>query len=124
MFGGLYGSGLRRDTWLWDGTTSTWTQVHMKTSPPAAAGPMLFSDPHSGSAIMFGGFNVFKKIPNLHDTWRWTGTTWKKLHPSTFPYGRGWAVATLDPLRNNVVVTGGDGDTIRTDNTWAWDSKN
>jgi len=124
MFGGLYSTGLRRDTWLWDGATSTWTQIQMKPSPPAAAGPMLFSDPHSGGAIMFGGFNIFKTIPNLHDTWRWTGTTWRKLHPATSPYGRGWGVATPDPLRKNVVVTGGNGDTIRTDNTWTWDSKN
>jgi Galactose oxidase, central domain len=55
VFGGLYSTGLRRDTWLWDGATSTWTQIQMEPSPPAAAGPMLFSDPHCGGAIMFGG---------------------------------------------------------------------
>ena len=120
LFGGFSGTGYLRDTWLWDGATSTWTRVRMKPAPPAASGPMLFNDPQTGQVLMFGGFNAGKMIPNFSATWSWTGITWAKLHPTTFPYGRGWGVAVLDPVRENVVVTGGVGDTIRTDNTWTW----
>jgi len=123
MFGGFTGAGNLRDTWLWDGATSTWTQAKMKSSPPAASGAMLFPDVGSGKVMMFGGFNTRKRVPNLNVTWRWNGATWNKLHPATSPYGRGWGVATLDPVRKNVVVTGGNGDTIRTDNTWTWANK-
>ena len=52
------------------------------------------------------------------------GTAWKNLSPSTVPIPRGWGIADLDPLHHNVVLTGGTGDTIRTDNTWTWDGTN
>jgi hypothetical protein len=128
MFGGFDGksteSGYLQDTWLWNGATSTWTQAKMKSSPPRASGPMLFTDPQSGEAMMFGGYDRFKKVPAFSATWRWTGKTWQKLDPGTVPYPRGWGIAVLDPVRKNVVVTGGNGDTIRTDNTWTWDGNN
>ncbi len=125
MFGGFNGghnnSAFLQDTWLWDGATSTWTEAKMKTSPPRATGPMLFNDPLTGKVVMFGGWNPTQRVPNLNKTWRWTGTAWQKLNPATSPMGRGWGIAVLDPVRKNVVLTGGDGDTIRTDNTWTWD---
>jgi hypothetical protein len=128
MFGGFNGkpteSAYLHDTWLWDGATSTWTRARMKSSPPGASGPVLFTDPLSGRAIMFGGFDRFKKLPAFGKTWGWTGKTWQNLNPATSPYPRGWGIAALDPVRKNVVLTGGDGDTIRTDNTWTWDGSN
>jgi Galactose oxidase, central domain len=126
MFGGFNPNTqqILRDTWVWDGATSTWTQVKMKTSPPAGYGSMLFNDPHSGTAMMFGGFNITHIVPAYSTTWRSTGTGWQKLHPKTIPIPRGWGVTWLDSKRNNVIMTGGNGDTIRTDNTWIWDGSN
>jgi Galactose oxidase, central domain len=129
MFGGFDGKATKsaylNDTWLWDGATSTWTQATMKSPPPRASGPMGFTDPLTGRAMMFGGYDYFKpKFPVYSTTWGWTGTAWHKLHPATSPYPRGWGIAALDPVTKNVVLTGGDGDTIRTDNTWTWDGTN
>jgi hypothetical protein len=121
--GGHNNNAFLRDTWLWDGATSTWTEVKTKTSPPRATGAVLFVDPLTGGAMMFGGWNPTQRVPNLHETYRWTGQAWQRLHPRTVPIGRGWAVAALDPIRKYVVMTGGNGDTIRTDNTWTWDGK-
>lgn len=127
MFGGYNGghsnSAFLQDTWVWDGATSTWAEAKMKISPAHATGPVMFPDPLTGVAIMFGGYNPTQKVPNLHETYRWTGRAWQRLHPKTVPIGRGWAVAALDPIRKNVVMTGGNGDTIRTDNTWTWDGR-
>jgi N-acetylneuraminic acid mutarotase len=127
MFGGYNGghtnASFLRDTWLWDGATSTWTEVKMNTMPAHATGAVLFHDPLTGGVMMFGGWNATQRVPNLHETYRWTGQEWQKLHPKTVPIGRGWAVAVLDPIRKNVVMTGGSGDTIRTDNTYTWDGK-
>jgi len=119
LFGGVNGE-LLQDTWLFDGATSTWTQAAPVHVPTAAAGPLLFSQPKTGQALMFGGFNVMLKIPNLNDTYRWTGSDWEKLNRSTSPPGRGWGIAVTDPVRNDVLVAGGLGDTIRTDDTWVW----
>jgi hypothetical protein len=121
MFGGFDTNKYLRDTWMFDGGTSTWTEAQMASPPPKATGAMLFMDPVSGSAMMFGGYNSFKVVPVYSRTWRWTGASWQKLSPSTVPYPRAWGVATLDPLRHDVILTGGNGDTIRTDNTWTWD---
>jgi hypothetical protein len=128
MFGGFNGghtkSAFLQDTWLWDGATSTWTEAKMKSSPPRATGPVVFTDPLTGKAIMFGGYDPFKpRFPVYGTTWRWTGTAWQKLHPTVSAYPRGWGIAVLDPLRKNAVLTGGNGDLIRTDNTWTWDGK-
>jgi hypothetical protein len=126
LFGGLNATRqqILSDTWTWDGATSTWTKIKVKTPPPARYATMLFTDPHSGSAMMFGGFNITHRVPAYNDTWRFTGTGWKLLHPATMPISRGWGVAWLDSKRNNVIMTGGNGDTIRTDNTWIWDGSN
>jgi hypothetical protein len=124
MFGGFDGKHYLQDTWLWDGANSTWTQAQMPSPPPKATGAMLFQDPLSGRAMMFGGYNRFRRVPVFSNTWQWGGTSWGKLHPATIPYPRGWGIATLDSLRHNVVLTGGNGDTIRTDNTWTWDGTN
>ena len=124
MFGGFDVNQYLQDTWVWDGANSTWTQVPMKSSPPKATGAMLFSDPITGRAMMFGGYNSSQVIPVDSVTWRWTGTSWHRLNPSTVPYPRAWGIAANDPFRRNVVLTGGTGDTIRSDNTWTWDGTN
>lgn len=125
MFGGFAGgSKFLNDTWLWDGATSTWTHAKMKVSPPKGTGAMVFTDPISGKAMMFGGYNRFKTVPYYATTWLWTGTSWKNLHPPTSPPGRAWGVATLDPVRKNVMLSSGVNDTVRTDNTWTWDGTN
>ena len=117
LFGGFNGSQFLGDTWLWDGATSTWTQASPLSSPKAVAGAMLFTDPKNGHADLYGGFDGARY---QLDTWRWMGTTWRKLHPGTAPFARAWGLVALDLSRKNVVVSGGLGD-IRTDNTWTWD---
>jgi hypothetical protein len=124
MFGGFDVSQYLQDTWLWDGATSTWTEAQMTSPPPRATGAMLFTDPLSGRAMMFGGYNSRRVVPVYNTTWGWTGTYWRKMNPATAPYPKAWGIATVDPLRNNAVLTGGTGDTIRADNTWTWDGKN
>ncbi len=121
MFGGFDVKFYLQDTWVFDGATMTWTEAQMNLSPPRATGAVLFTDPLTGSAIMFGGYNSNNKVPAYSRTWRWTGTSWQELFPHTAPYPRGWGIATLDPPHHNVVLTAGNGDTIRTDNTWTWD---
>ena len=62
MFGGFDKNKYLQDTWVWNGVASTWTQVQMPSPPPRATGAMLFTDPLSGRAMMFGGFNATQTI--------------------------------------------------------------
>lgn len=123
LFGGFNAftsSGYLQDTWVWDGTTSTWKQATMNTPPPPATGALVFTDPVSRRAIMFGGYNATQKIPSDSVTWRWTGKGWQKLNPTHVPPGRGWGFAANDPVHKNVVLGGGSGATL-TNDTWTWD---
>lgn len=117
LFGGYDGTQFLGDTWLWDGATSTWTLASPAASPKALAGAMLFTDPKNGHADLYGGFDG--RLYQL-DTWRWVGGTWKRLHTTTSPFARAWAVVGLDLARKSVILSSGLGD-VRTNNTWTWD---
>ena len=57
------------------------------------------------------------------ETWQWTGSDWRRLHPATAPYARGAGIAALDRQRRSVVLFGGIGD-LNAYNTWTWDGTN
>lgn len=124
LFGGFDTNTYLQDTWLWDGATLTWSQAVLAKSPPRATGAMAFTDPKTGRAMMFGGYNANNIVPVYNYTWQWGGSLWKQLNPSVVPYPRAWGTATTDAVHHNVVLTGGTGDTIRADNTWTWDGVN
>jgi Galactose oxidase, central domain len=118
LFGGFSGFIIFNDTWLWDGSSSTWKQAHPKHKPSAALNAMLFTDPANGHADMFGG-----KHAQFYsrDTLQWTGKDWTLLAPTNSPYPRDGAVNAFDPVHNNIVVFGGLSDNWITQNTWTWD---
>jgi hypothetical protein len=119
LFGGASGFLRLNDTWLWDGASSTWTQANPKTVPPAASGPILFTDPANGHVDMFGGN---RGQFYSRDTFQWTGKDWKllKLDEKKSPYPRMASVVASDPIRKNVVLFGGISDNWVVQNTWTW----
>ena len=80
LFGGYNGRQDLGDTWLWDGTTSTWTQVTPGHSPTAVTGPMVFTDPN-GRVDEFGGFDG-----QLYEgrMWQWMAPIGKSCIPLCF----------------------------------------
>lgn len=120
LFGGYDGQHYLGDTWLWDGATSTWIATTPQKSPIPATAPMAFTDPLNGRVDVFGGFDGrFYDI----DTWQWSGTTWKHLHPANSPSARSGAVVALDSVRNVVMMFDGLAD-VNPYNTWTWDGTN
>ena len=73
LFGGFDTNTYLQDTWLWDGATSTWSQALLTKSPPRATGVMMFTDPKTGRAMMFGGYNANNIVPVYSYTWQWSG---------------------------------------------------
>jgi len=117
MFGGYDGTGYLGDTWLWDGTSETWSEASPAHLPTAVTLPMMFMDPVNGHAEMFGGYDgrFYQGI-----TWQWTGSDWQQLHPATSPSARGASVVANDLARKTVVIWSGLGD-VNPNNTWTWD---
>lgn len=77
LFGGYNGTS-HLNTWLWDGSTSKWTQATPVHSPAAVTGPMLFTDPN-GKVDEFGGYDGNRYQGTV---WRWTGTELAKAAAS------------------------------------------
>ncbi|MGH9643551.1 MAG: kelch repeat-containing protein, partial [Terriglobales bacterium] len=119
MFGG-YDRQYLNDTWLWDGATSTWTEVTPAKSPKPMTLPMLFPDPRTGNVDEFGGYagKFYQYI-----TWRWKDGIWKKQYPKQSPGARAAAVIGTNPVLKQTVVFGGLAD-VNPVNTWTFDGKN
>jgi hypothetical protein len=116
LFGGCCGD--LNDTWIWNGATSTWTQVIANrdpNSPPARRfdGQGMAYDPNTKTVVMFGGST--QEGTNPTDTWTWNGVTqtWSQQSPATSPPQGGGGMAT-DPA-GNVVLFNGPSST-----TWVW----
>jgi len=130
MFGGENGSQLG-DTWLWNATNNTWTE-HLSVNPQPAARnrPSLVTDPVQAGVLLVGGRSSTNAY--FSDTWRWDGTDWTEVIPSTpgggGPHAADGGVAsmglTYDALRDRFVMFGGvlnNGSTFRTADTWEYD---
>lgn len=82
-----------KQTWIWDGSTSTWTQVTANGAAGAPPGRRFETqgmayDPNTQTVVMFGGF-TFNNVA-FGDTWLWNGTaqTWTLQNPATSPSAR------------------------------------
>jgi hypothetical protein len=116
IFGGYNGQYLN-DTWMWNGATSTWTQAAPTHQPTAETLPMLFPDPISGRADLFGGYDgKFYQSTS----WRWSNGDWHKLSPKQSPSARAAAVFGTNPVLKQIVMFGGLADRNPV-NTWTFD---
>ncbi len=110
LFGGFNGTdGYLGDTWVFDGPTNTWTEMHPEHAPQAGTGPTGFTDPATGHAVVFGGFNKFASPGQQYQnaTWRWNGADWEPVENGDPPGARSSTVIVPDPLRHEAVMFGG-----------------
>lgn len=116
LFGGFAGSYFD-DTWLWDAATGSWSEASPSHVPKAVTGPSLFSDPITGQADQYGGFDgQFYQLK----TWRWSGGDWNEIATAHAAFARAAACSALDPIHHEVLVFGGLGS-VNTWNTWTFD---
>jgi hypothetical protein len=103
--GGKYGKDTTyfNDTWVFDSSTNTWTEMKPRTSPsPRDRGAMAY-DAANGVCVLVGG----KRGPdkNLEDTWVYdlAKNEWRKMQPANQPPYFGLYQAAYDRI-NNVTV--------------------
>lgn len=73
------------DTWIWDGSAGTWTQIQTQTAPlPRQNGAFEFDDA-TGKFILYGGFagQIY-----LSDMWVFDGTAWTAVPEKVYDFRR------------------------------------
>jgi hypothetical protein len=112
------------DTWELDLATHDWTQrVPSSGAPPARWGHVLAAD-GSGLAYLFGGNSGSSASTLLNDVWTWDGNAgvWAKVTTTgSAPAPRERAQAAIDPVRQKLVVFGGDSGSAPLADLWELD---
>ena len=121
LFGGGTLNGGFNDTWAYDPTTSTWTDLHPAGDVPSARmGFRMVYDSSTGEVILFGGFDGVY----TNDTWAYdsTANTWTDLRPTgDVPSGRSAHSMVYASSTGRVILFGGSDGGIPSNDTWAYD---
>jgi hypothetical protein len=118
LFGGNNAGTVFGDTWIRRG--ARWTQLTPAHSPAPRTGAALCYDPASRQLLLFGGSSGIGTAGGFFgDTWIWTGTDWRQLHPATSPPARHNADLAYDAATQQVILFGGYNGHYLHD-TWAW----
>jgi hypothetical protein len=113
--------GLLGDTWAFDSSTNTWTELKPAKSPRGRVWATMAYDDDAGRMILFGGFSG--KL--LADTWSYDSAenTWTKLRTAGSPGPRQGAPMFYDPTLHRLVMTGGQEEnpaTLMFPDCWAF----
>lgn len=129
VFGGDTGGAtptLLGDTWEWDPTSNTWTNVMPATSPSPRRWAAMAHDPNTGGMLLFGGETAVGspvQAPS-NETWRLLGGTWTQLSPVNVPPGRRLhSLVTRSNFGDVLLCAGDDASTspvTRWLDVWTW----
>ncbi len=135
VFGGRSADVRFNDTWAYDPTSDTWTELKPAGPlPPERGGHEMVYDPSFARMIMFGGrtgsVGADASATYLNDTWAYdpVANTWTDRNPSgPIPPARGFPRMAYDPSSHRVIMFGGSAyfDNTRAPSqftdTWAYD---
>jgi len=94
------------DTWEYNLSTNTWTQVNPSTRPAPRRGASLVREPSGNSVIMVGGY---RNPSYSNEIWRYSPSTdlWTLL--GTAPFSRAFMAATTNTSTGELWFCGGRG---------------
>jgi hypothetical protein len=118
----IHGKHGQDDTWEWDGVNATWAfRLNGQMNSRGWAGCAY--DFKRERVVVFGGYDA--NFIKLGDTWEWDGTSWQQKAPTlaqpSGPGARNGIAAVWDPVRERVVMVGGESPTAQHADLWAWD---
>lgn len=114
-FGGTTGFQRTGDTWRWDG--ETWTALSPAAGPSPRSKFGTAYDTRRKRLVIFGGDDT-----SPADTWAWDGHVWTPLPtPPGLQQLRSSPVMGYDPVRDRVVLAGGDSTSVPLQDTWELD---
>lgn len=129
FFGGEVGTTPKtqqyKDTWAYNGTANSWSQIVVQKNPPAGPAPIAY-DTNRHQIVRFGGSTNTSGGPAAtNETWILgdSDTTWTRKFPAHNPPARLQHSLAYDVGRDVVVMFAGreNGTGNSTNNTWEWD---
>jgi len=121
LFGGTDSSTYFNDTWVFDFTTSTWTQVTpMGDMPSPRSGHRMAYDPTTATVVLFGGWDG---TAYFNDTWTFdvATSTWTVVDLMSAPAARDSHSLVCSLATNELILFGGFvGGTDAAQDTWAY----
>ena len=115
-FGGSHEDHVPSDqTWIYDYTANTWTQVSPSIDPNMRESCQMVYDSESDVVIMIGGNLHQDSNPGADMNWRFNDTwaydyntnTWENMTYTTFPLGYTFDSVAYDSESDRVIVFGG-----------------
>ena len=107
------------ETWTWSG--SRWLLSATANASPKAQALVTAGDPATGwpIAVSVSGDQSNPYAPST--TWTWDGTRWRELATTHSPWAGFPAALAVDPLTNQLVLTGASRTPANdTNQTWTW----
>src|SRR5262249_8732344 len=84
-----------------------------RQTPWARFSPARAYDAAREEAVLFGGATLGTNgLVYFSDTWVWRGSSWTQVRPAHSPSPRAWAQMADDPIRRDLVLFGGQSETI------------
>lgn len=126
LFGGSdnYTAETRNETWTYDFTTNTWSNMEPALSPPPHHYGAMTYLPFEDRVILFGGYDIYADTVR-GETWAYdfNSNTWSNMEPAISPPPRVYHTLTWDLPSNRAIVFGGVSYPYEPvlDDTWAYD---
>jgi N-acetylneuraminic acid mutarotase len=124
LFGGYDAGGYDGETWVYNYTDNTWTNMAPATSPSARSSHAMAYDSQNNLTVLFGGYgyNSTGDLDYLNDTWvySYTDNSWTNMTPATSPSARYGHAMAYDSQNNKVVLFGGYDAGTYDDETWVY----
>ncbi len=120
LFGGEDSSGRDDDTWIYDMTSDTWTEMNSVTVPLARFHHAMAYDSVNNKIVLFGGYDGSYN----NETWIYDAAldTWTLMNPPVKPSARCHHAMAYDSANSRVVLFGGVDSNGRDDETWVYDT--
>ena len=108
---------MKDDTWIYNFTDNSWTNMNPLTKPSARDGHSMVYDTKNYQVILFGGWD--KNLYDNSDTWiyDYSSNSWTNMNPTTKPNAREDHSMIYDSKHECVILFGGQvGKDV--DNSW------
>src|SRR5579871_1387289 len=117
LFGGKSSTAVLGDSWRY--VTGKWTNLNLRTNPPARWGAAMTYDAKDAYPVLQGG-NASSSSAILNDTWRYSGASWHLVTSLASPGPRVGATMVYDAVDQYVVLFGGNRSGTLVSGTWRY----